>query len=68
MCYRLSVLAFSIENRERENTPFPLCLSKPCGIPRRKWETNITIVPEEMGYETVDGFSWLRIQFSGRIL
>jgi hypothetical protein len=29
---------------------------------------DIKIGPEEMGYETVDGFDWLRIQFSGRIM
>jgi hypothetical protein len=38
---------------------------RPLGIPRRRWEDNIKIDLQEVGWEVWTGLSWLRIGKGG---
>ena len=41
---------------------------RPLGKPRRRWEDNIKIDLQEVGYEGWTGLIWLRIRTGGRFL
>ena len=41
---------------------------RPLGRPRRRWEDNIRIHLQEVGWSAWTGFIWLRIWTGGRLL
>ena len=41
---------------------------RPLGRPRRRWENNIKIDLQEVGWEAWTGLIWLRIETGGRLL
>ena len=57
---------------ERRNT-YGVFMGKPegkrlLGRPRHKWENNIKIDLQEVGWEAWTGLIWLRIETGGRLL
>ena len=41
---------------------------RPLGTPRKRWEVNIKIFVQDVGWGTWIGFFWLRLRTGGRFL